>query len=201
MAIQTLRFVLETLFQLFAMAVLVRFYAQLVRAPFRARAGNPLVDFIFGLTDWIVLPMRKVIPSIGRIDVASFLVAWLVLAILTLIVFTLVGVAKFASPFFWPGLLIYSLVEVLKVSLYVLMGVMIIEAVMSWFSPYHPLRPLFGALSAPFLRPLRRVIPLIGGVDISPLILLIVIQVLLMLPVQFMSQEALRLATRTVLPL
>lgn len=199
MAIKTLIFVLETLFQLFAMAVLVRFYAQLMRAPFRARAGNPLADFIFGLTDWIVLPMRKIIPSVGRIDLASFLVAWLVLAVLALIVFTLVGAAKFASPIFWPGLLIYALVEVLKVSLYVLMGVMIIEAVLSWVSPYHAMRPFFGALSAPFLRPLRRMIPLIGGVDISPLILLIVIQVLLMLPVQFVSQEALKLITRSTL--
>jgi YggT family protein len=90
-------------------------------------------------------------------------------------------------------------VKLIKLSLYLLIGVVIVQAVLSWFSPYHPARPFFDVLSRPFLRPFQRVIPLIGGVDLSPLFLLIVVQVLLMLPVAMMEAESFLLIRRLAL--
>jgi YggT family protein len=190
MATQALIFVLETIFQLFTIAVLVRFWAQVIRLPFRGKAGNPIVDFVLALTDWIVLPLRRLLPGLARIDLASFLVAWLAMIVLALIVFALLGFASIHRPLFWPTLLSYALVDLVKVALYALFGIVMIDAILSWVNPYHPLRTFFGALAAPFLRPLRRLIPLIGGVDLSPLVLLLVIQVLLMLPVRALTLEA-----------
>ena len=68
-----------------------------------------------------------------------------------------------------------------------------IEAVLSWVAPFHPIRPFFEALSRPFMRPLRRIVPLVGGVDLSPLVLLIVLQVVLMLPIALLETEIFRL--------
>ena len=191
MLIQAMIFVLETLVQLWILAVLLRFFAQALRAPFRARAGNPLADFIMALTDWAVVPARRVFPSLFRLDTASFVIAWLAAVLLSLTILLLSGRVGFGSPTFWPGLIAYSLVEVIRLSLYLFVGLMIIQAVLSWVSPYHPLRPFFDALTRPLLRPIQRVVPLIGGVDLSPLFALLLLQVLLLAPVPWLSREAL----------
>ena len=85
MATQALIFVIETIINLFVLAVLTRFYAQAFRAPFRANAGNPIVDFIVALTDFAVKPMRKVVPGMFGLDFASLIVAWFSEAMLLLI--------------------------------------------------------------------------------------------------------------------
>jgi YggT family protein len=179
-------FVLETVVHLFVLAVLLRFYAQAFRAPFR----NPLTDFIVALTDWIIKPMRRLVPGILKLDIASFIVAWFALACLALVAFLMRGNADMLQPLFWPGLLFFAFVAGVKLSLYLLIGVLIVQAVLSWVSPYHPMRPFFDALSRPFMRPVQRVLPLIGGVDLSPLVVLIVVQVLLMVPIAFLERLA-----------
>jgi YggT family protein len=193
MLIQSLVFVLESLGQLWILAVLLRFFAQVLRAPFRARAGNPIADFVMALTDWIIIPARRIFPSIFKLDTASFLVAWLATTLLSLCVFLLVGSVPMTSPTFWPGLLAFAFVGVLKISIYLFIGLMIIQAVLSWVSPYHPLRPFFDALTRPLLKPAQRFIPLIGGVDLSPLFVILSLQVLLIAPLPWFSQEAVRL--------
>jgi len=198
MLIQALIFVLETLVQLWILAVLLRFFAQALRAPFRARAGNPLADFIMALTDWVVVPARRVFPSMFRLDTASFVVAWVAAALLSLTILLLSGRVGLGSPTFWPGLVAYSLVEVIRLSLYLFVGLIIIQAVLSWVSPYHPLRPFFDSLTQPLLKPIQRVIPLIGGVDLSPLFALLVLQVLLLAPVSWLSREAVSLMSWVV---
>jgi YggT family protein len=180
---QTLVFVLETLFGLFTLAALTRFYAQAFRAPFR----NPLTDFVIALTDFLVKPLRKVLPGALGLDLASLVTAWLAQVVFLGIKVALLAPAVLSSPSFWPGVLIWALVCVLRLSLYLLIGVVIVQAVLSWVGRYHPLMPFFEALSRPFLRPLRRIIPLVGGVDLSPLVLLIAIQVVLMLPIAWLE--------------
>ena len=192
---EALIFVLETIVHLFVLAVLVRFYAQAFRAPFR----NPLTDFIVALTDWAIKPMRRIVPGVLKLDVASFLIAWLALVCLTLVAFMLRGHANMLHPLFWPGLLCFSFVVGVKLSFYLLIGVLIVQAVLSWVSPYHPMRPFFEALSRPFVRPVQRVIPLIGGVDLSPLVVLIVVQVILMLPVALLEGQAALLLRQTLI--
>jgi YggT family protein len=183
---QALIYVLDTVLSLFVLAVLTRFYAQALRAPFR----NPIADFVVSLTDFAVKPMRKVIPSAMGLDTASLLVAWIAEIVLQVVIYALVSPQALLSPGFWPTILILALFKLLKLSIYLLMGVVIIQAVLSWFSPYHPIRPFFDALSRPFLRPIQRIVPLVGNVDLSPLVLWIALQVLLMGPMAWLETEA-----------
>ena len=182
---QILRFLLDTIFGFFVFVLLARFYLQLMRAPFR----NPLGQFVTALTNWLVLPARRFIPGLFGVDLASLLLAWLIEALLLFLVYLLGdgGVAR------GPGLVVgifltLSLLELVRYSLYLLIGVILIQAVISWISPYAPLAPLFNALTAPLLRPFRRLIPPIGNVDLSPLFALIVAQ-LLLIPLEYLARS------------
>lgn len=186
MATQALTYVLETIFNLFVLAVLTRFYAQAFRAPFR----NPIANFVVALTDFAVKPMRKIIPGAMGLDLASFAVAWIAQTVLQVAIYALVGIKALAMPGFWPAIALLALVKLLRLSIYLLMGVVIVQAVISWISPYHPIRPFFDALSRPFLRPFQRLIPLVGGVDLSPLVLLVILQVILIAPMVWLEIEA-----------
>ncbi|MEQ1515881.1 MAG: YggT family protein [Usitatibacteraceae bacterium] len=183
-------FVIETVVNLFVLAVLTRFYAQALRAPFRAKAGNPIVDFVVALTDFAVKPMRRVVPGMFGLDFASLIVAWLAEILLLLIKTAILVPTAFTHAGMWPAVALLALVSLLKLSIYLLIGVVIVQAILSWVNPYHPLRHFFDALVRPFLRPFQRLIPLIGGVDLSPFVLLILLQVVLMVPVAYLEKSA-----------
>ena len=173
---QILNFLLETVFGFFVFMLLARFYMQLLRVPFR----NPLGQFVTALTNWMVLPARRFVPGLYGMDLSSFLLAWLLEALLLFLHYLLgvggvAGGAGSATGLF----LSLGLLELVRFSLYLLIGVILIQAVISWINPYAPLAPLFNALAAPFLRPFRRLIPPIGNVDLSPLFALVVAQLLL----------------------
>ncbi len=179
---------LQTVFESFAMVALLRFYAQVLRAPMRARSGNPIADLVMALTDWAVKPLRRVLPAIGGFDTASFVLAWVTIMVLHLIVTLVINADLVVQTYFWPTIALQSLVHLLRLSIYLLMAVVFFDAILSWISPYHPIRPFFDALSKPFLRPMRRLIPLVGGIDLSPLVLLLILQVLLAVPLYLESQ-------------
>ncbi len=193
MAERALIFIVETLVQLWTLAVMLRLLAQMLRVPFRARAGNPIVDFVTALTDWIVIPGRRMIPSIGRLDTTTILVAWGAMLALATLKVLLLERGAFGAPMIWPGLLAYSFVEALKLLVYLMIGLLIVQAVISWVSPYHPLRPFFDSLTRPIIRPFQKMIPLIGGVDLSPLFAILALQLVLMLPVAWLTSQALLL--------
>ena len=190
MATQALIFVIETVINLFVLAVLTRFYAQALRAPFRANAGNPIVDFVVALTDFAVKPMRKIVPGLWGLDFSSLLVAWFAEIGLLLVKTAITAPTAFTHAGLWPGVALLAMVSILKLSIYLLIGVVIVQAILSWVSPYHRARPFFDALVRPFLSPFQRIIPLIGGVDLSPFVLLIVLQVVLMVPVAYLEKSA-----------
>ena len=182
---QILRFLLETLFGFFVFVLLARFYLQLLRAPFR----NPLGQFLTALTNWMVLPARRVIPGMFGLDLASFLLAWLMEALLLFLLYLLKGGGLGPATGVLAGALFsLALLELARFSLYLLIGVILIQAVISWVNPYAPLAPLFNALTAPFLRPFRRLIPPIGNVDLSPLFALIAAQ-LLLIPLEYLTRS------------
>lgn len=182
---QILRFLLDTVLGFFVFLLLARFYLQLLRAPFR----NPLGQFVSALTNWLVLPARRLIPGMFGLDLASFLLAWLLEALLLFLLFVLrtgslggaTGLA--VGVFFSLGLL-----ELARFSLYLLIGVILIQAVISWVNPYAPLAPLFNALTGPFLRPFQRLIPPIGNIDLSPLFALVAAQ-LLLIPLEYLARS------------
>ena len=182
---QILHFLLDTTFSFFVFVLLARFYLQLMRASFR----NPLGQFVIALTNWLVLPARRIIPAMFGLDLASFLLAWLVQALLLLLLYLLRGGGFVgASGMVLGVLLTLALLELARLSLYLLIGVILIQAVISWINPYAPLAPLFNALAAPFLRPFRRLIPPIGNVDLSPLFALVVAQ-LLLIPLEYLARS------------
>jgi len=182
---QILHFLLDTTFSFFVFVLLARFYMQLMRVPFR----NPLGQFVTALTNWLVLPARRLIPAMFGLDLASFLLAWLLQALLLFLLYLLrgAGVAS-ASGMVLGVLLTLALLELARLSLYLLIGVILIQVVISWINPYAPLAPLFNALAAPFLRPFRRLIPPIGNVDLSPLFALVAAQ-LLLIPLEYLARS------------
>lgn len=186
MLVTAITFVLETIFGLFVLAALVRFWMQAFRAP----ARNPIAQFSMALTDFAVKPLRRVIPGVMRLDWASVVVALLLEFILQVLEYMLI-VQALPSGAALSALLFLAFVRLIRLSIYIFIVVIIAQAVMSWVSPYHPAAPFFDALSSPLLKPVRRVIPPIGGVDISPVFVLILLQLVLMLPVTWLEQQAL----------
>jgi YggT family protein len=174
-------FVLDALFSLFILAALVRFWMQAFRAPTR----NNIAQFSMALTDFAVKPLRRVVPGLLNLDWASLIVAWaaqMVLQVLLVLLLrgTLTGEVL-------PVLLFLSLVRLIRLSIYVFMGAIIVQAVLSWVVQNHPMEPFFRAMTRPFLQPFQRAIPPIGGVDITPVLVLIAFQLVLMLPVAWLE--------------
>jgi YggT family protein len=192
---QAVAFVLETIFDLFILAVLVRFWMQAFRAPVR----NPLAQFTIALTDFAVKPLRRVVPGAFKLDLSSLLVAWLAEFVLQVLLLFVFGFAVADNPGVLSAVLFVSLVKLVRLSIYVFMGAVILQAVLSWFGSYHPVAPFFEALSRPFLRPIQRALPTIGGVDVSPVVVLIAFQLILMLPVAWLEGQTARLVARAFL--
>ncbi|MEW5942455.1 MAG: YggT family protein [Pseudomonadota bacterium] len=187
---QAAQFILETVLSLFLFAALLRFYLQLLRAPFR----HPFSQFIAALTNFAVLPLRRVIPGLWGVDLASLVLAWVVQLLLLLGLAWLGGFpfsAATASVYF--GLAFLAAVKLVRLSLYLLMAAVFVQAIMSWINPHNPLAPVTDSLTRPFLRLAQRIVPPIAGVDLSPLVIFFVCQLLLMLPVAWLEQLAGRL--------
>lgn len=168
------RFLLSTVFTLFGAALILRAWMQVVRLP----PYNPVSNAIFQATNWLVLPLRRVLPSVGRIDFASIVAA--LLAAIVYIVATMV-VAGMDPVLFAPVIALVSLLIVLKWALNLIIWLTIVMALLSWMNPHSPAMPVLYQLTAPFLNPLRRVVPNLGGIDLSPILLFVIVQVLLML--------------------
>jgi YggT family protein len=190
---QAIAFVLDALFHLFILAALVRFWMQAFRAP----ARNPIAQFTMALTDFVVRPLRRVIPGAFNLDWASLVVALLAELLLQVLLVLVAGMALNGEML--PVLLFLAFVKLIRLSIYVFMGAIIVQAVLSWVSPHHPMGPFFTALTRPFLRPFQRAVPPIGGVDITPVLVLIAFQLVLMLPVTWLESQTVRMLQRALL--
>ena len=169
MWLQMVSMVLDVLAGLVAGTCLLRFVMQWQRIPFQ----QPIGRFVFAVTDWLVMPLRKIVPTRSGWDVSSLLGAWLVKLLQFGLLWALAGGRGELAWLPWVSLLGLVQLVVSGLSAFVL-----ILAVMSWVNPCSPLHALSDRLCAPFLRPFRRWIPLLGGVDLSPLALLLVLQML-----------------------
>jgi YggT family protein len=182
---QALKLVVDVAFGLIVYALIARFLMQLLRAPFR----NPIGQAVMALTDWIVKPLRRVFPGFRGVDWAS-LVAAFVFQLLWLAALQAIFGRGFALDGAGIAYIVgASLLELVKSMLWLLIVVVIVQAVLSWVAPDGPLAGLLNAMTFPFLRPLRRVIPPIGGaLDLTPLILIVILQLVLILPVRWLEQ-------------
>ncbi|MHB1123513.1 MAG: YggT family protein [Ramlibacter sp.] len=168
MGYQILSFLLDVAAGLFSGVCLLRLYMQYQRVPF----GNPVGRFVFALTDWIVLPLRRVLPALRRVDTASLVAAYLFQLAQVAILWLLAGGA--GDGFMVPVL---ALFELLRLAVSALTALVIIYAVLSWVNADSPMADVVDRLAAPLLRPWRRLIPLVGGIDLSPLAFLVALQV------------------------
>lgn len=163
---------LQVAFGLVAGICLLRLYMQYQRIAMSARSGNPLGPFIFALTDWLILPLRKVIPPMGRLDMASLVGAFVVLLVQYILLWLLTGGQGGMATI--PVLALFGLA---RLALTGLSGLVIVYAVLSWVQADSVLAGMVARLVAPLLQPIRRVLPLVGGIDLSPLVLLVLLQV------------------------
>jgi YggT family protein len=169
---------IQTAFGFLVYALLLRFYMQWLRAPFR----NPVGQFVTALTDWAVRPARRVVPGLFGVDLASILIAWFTEALMLVLLYWLRGFSFAGAPGIAAGLLFtIAAIELVRASLYLLIGVVIVQVIISWVNPFAPLAPVFEALTRPFYAVFRRFVPPIGNVDLSPLFVLVLAQVLLIL--------------------
>jgi YggT family protein len=184
---EALQFLLDVFVQGFAGVLLFRFLMQWLRAPMR----NPVGEFVMAISDFVVLRTRRFIPPVWRLDSSSLLLALGVELIYSGLTLSLQGYPFAHFPLL--GLLAWSTVKLIKISMYLLMSALVAQAILSWVNPYTPLAPLLAAITQRFLRPLQRVLPLIGNMDLSPLFLLVICQIILFVPLAMLEGLATRL--------
>jgi YggT family protein len=172
MLFQIFSLLLEVVAGVLGGACLLRLYMQHQRIPMSARSGNPLGRFVFALTDWLVLPLRRVLPAAGRWDLASLVATYLIELAQFSLLWVLMGLG-----YSYVSVLILAGFGVLRLMISLLTGLVIVYAVLSWVQSHTVLSDIIERLVAPFLAPIRRFVPLVGGVDLSPLVLLVLLQV------------------------
>ncbi len=165
------RLLIDTAAALLGAALLLRLYMNYAGMP----ARNPLAQFVFVLTDWLVRPLRRVLAPAGRFDLAS-LVAVLLLALLSLVLTDLVV----RGIIFWDRALIGTPFTVLHWALNLVFWLTLVHVILSWVNPHAPIAPAVSMLLRPFLAPFQKILPLVGGFDLSPLALILIVQILLL---------------------
>jgi YggT family protein len=160
-----LQLIVDTAASVVGGVLLLRFWMQVIRV----RPPSSIAQFTFTLTDWLVRPLRRLLPGVGGYDWASLIGAFLIVLVASSVML-LAG---------WSGqtVLLYALFRFLNWIIFGFMGLLIIEVVFSWINPHAPLAPFVHALNDPLLRPIRRVVPPVGGIDFSVLIALILLQI------------------------
>lgn len=175
---QAVQFLVSTLFDLYLMVAVLRVWLQLARADFY----NPVSQFVVKATNPVLVPMRRIIPGVGGID-------WAGVMFIFLIGFAKVATLQvlFGNGFPTSQIAIFALISVIKEIFQLVFWVMIIRAILSWISQgYNPIEALLHQLTEPLLTPVRKIIPPIGGLDLSMIVFLIALQF-----VQFAFQDLL----------
>lgn len=168
-------FLLDAVAGFFCAMFLLRFMMQAMRVSFAGQFG----DFVVRLTNWAVKPLRRVIPGAGGYDWASLLAALALQLLLGAVLLGLAG-APLAADNAALMVLMFALRGVVRMAVYILIGALILQAVLSWINPYSPLAAPAHQLTRPLLDPVRRVLPPISGIDLSPLVAILLLQVVLM---------------------
>lgn len=166
---QALYFIIKTLTQLYLLVLLLRFWLPILGADFR----NPLAQGILRVTSPLVVPVRRFVPSIGRVDTSTILIAYVIQFLTVLLLLTIGGYMVDTIP-----IMVTTLIELAVLSLNLFFFVILIKIILSWVAPHthNYATALLTTLAEPILRPFRRIIPSIGGLDISPIFAIILLQ-------------------------
>ena len=174
---QAVFFLINAVVSFFCTLLLLRFIMQMSRVSFAGQLG----DFVVKLTNWAVKPLRRIVPGVAGVDWASLVAAlWLQLMLAGLII-SLSSVELGADAL---GtilmILMLAIRGLIRLAVYIMIGAIILQAVLSWVNPYSPVAPTVNQLVRPILDPIRRFMPLIAGIDLSPLVAILLLQVVLM---------------------
>lgn len=178
-----LEFIINTLFSLYVLALMLRFVLAWVRADFY----NPVSQFLVKITNPVLVPLRRLVPPLGGIDMAS---------VLLMLVVQMVGIALIlllrGGGIGLQALIFISLTELVDLGFKLFIYGIVIQAILSWVNPgtYNPAMSLLYSLTEPVLRPVRRLLPPIGGLDLSPLLAILGLEVLRRLIVPALSMLA-----------
>ncbi len=164
-------FLVETLFSLYIGAILIRFLLAVSRANFY----NPLSQFLVKITNPVLVPLRRIVPPIGKLDTAA-----IVLALGLKIIQTFLLVALQSSEASLPAVFVYAIVDLMRTVINIYIFALIIQAVLSWVNSYgNPMADILNSLTEPLLRPIRQFVPTIGMVDMSSMVALLLLYILL----------------------
>jgi YggT family protein len=170
----------EAVVSFFVFMLLARFHFQWLRVSFHNQVGQ----FVLATTSWVVMPVRRVVPGLAGMDLPTLIVAWAFQAIGLWMQATIVGAEPGVG-----AVAAIAAVDLVRYSVYILVFAVIVQFVLSWVNPYAPLAPVFDTIVRPFLRPIRRFVPPIANIDLSPAVLFIILQVLL-IPVNYLRVAA-----------
>lgn len=185
-----LNFLLTTVFNLLTLLFLLRFFLQLFKAPF----NNPLTYMVVSLTDFAVKPARRIIPSLGKIDLST-----LVLALITqfLLQFSLLWLRdlplSIVGNAVWVSLIGSAFLGIFRTALDVFFYAILLQVILSWVNPQSPISGVLNSLTKPILAPIKRILPVASGMDFSPIVALILIQMLNISVVRTLEQQLLSL--------
>lgn len=177
--INALLFLIDAVCNFFGLLLLSRFFMQMNGVSF----ANPIGELVSALTGWLVRPLQRLMPRSRRFDFAALLGAWWLQCLLLLLIFTLrsVGADAFGSAGLAALILWRGATATLRLAIYLFIGAIVVQAVLSWVNPYSPLARPLQQLNAPLLRPLQRLLPLVGGIDLAPLVAILLLQAALIL--------------------
>ncbi|MDA9557477.1 YggT family protein [Vibrio sp.] len=166
----SMSFLVNTLFDLYIMVVLLRFWLQASRADFY----NPFSQFVVKATQPIVGPLRRIVPSIGSIDLSTLLFAYFLCTLKFVALVMLSSSGQLTLDIYF---LLLGALSLLKAAGSMVFWVLLLTAIMSWVSQGRsPMEHVFNQLTAPLLNPIRRILPSMGGLDLSVLVLFIILQ-------------------------
>lgn len=180
-------FLIQFIFGFYILAVLLRFLLQLVRADFY----NPISQFLVVITNPPLRPLRRLIPGLWGVDLASVLLLFILTALQWLLIY-LLRIHTYPALL---GLAVYSLADLFKLTLYVYYGALFIRIIVSWINPYNQQNPalnLVVRLTEPLMRPARRLLPAMGGVDFSPMLVFLALgltQILILQPLLMLGER------------
>lgn len=179
-------FLIQVVFGLYATLVVMRFLLQLTRADFY----NPVSQFIVKATKPLLNPLRRLIPGVGGIDTSSLVLAWAVLTLQQLAVLAIGGVGFQAL-----AAALLAIPELVTLIINIFLFAILIQVIMSWINPgnYNPVLGLIHSLTEPLLGPVRRRMPDLGGLDLSPMVVmigLVILKMLLIPPIKALISQA-----------
>ena len=189
--------IINTLIDLYVLLVILRFVLQMLRADFY----NPISQFVVRVTTPPLKPLRRIIPGIVGQDIASLVLAMLVLLLKYLLISSLgagaISIANAVAPIGSAsigGLILIALADELAIFINIFMFAIIVQVILSWVNPgaYNPAIGLINSISQPVMRPIQRLIPPMGGLDLSPLFAMLALMVIKMLaipPILFIAQQ------------